>query len=113
IVQAMDRYARGELGEPAIPMQQVERIVAIGSDLMMNAVREARTTGLEDVLRSNVAIGSINSPMQCMLKEVCSQCLQRQVDPATGRESLVFSCFNQDQKLDNRDLHFLGQSLRR
>ena len=46
------------------------------------------------------AIGSINSPMQCMMKEICAQCLQLHHDPATGNESVVFSCFNQDQDLD-------------
>ena len=45
-------------------------------------------------------IGSINSPMQCMMKEICAQCLQMHRDPATGVESVVFSCFNQDQDLD-------------
>jgi hypothetical protein len=50
--------------------------------------------------------------MQCMLKEVCSQCLQRHVDPATGKETLVFSCFNQDQPLDTVDFSFLGGRLR-
>jgi hypothetical protein len=60
----------------------------------------------------HLAIGSINSPMQCMLKEVCSQCLQRHVDPVTGKESLVFSCFNQDQELECVDFKFLHQRLR-
>jgi hypothetical protein len=79
----------------------------------MDAVRQARSTVLKDVLRSDhLAIGSINSPMQCMLKQVCSQCLQRQVDPATGKESLVFSCFNQDQLLDQVDFRFLHERLR-
>ena len=32
----------------------------------------------------HTAIGSINSPMQCMMKEICAQCLQPHVDPATG-----------------------------
>ena len=41
--------------------------------------------------------------MQCMMKEVCAQCLQRHVDPVTKKESFVFSCFNQDQKLDEMD----------
>ena len=112
IVQAMDRYARGELGAPEVPLSEVDRLIAIGSDRMMDAVREARHSLLKDVFREHVAIGSINSPMQCMMKEVCSQCLQRQVDPETGREQLVFSCFNQDQKLDEVDFQFLGQRLR-
>jgi NADPH-dependent glutamate synthase beta subunit-like oxidoreductase/NAD(P)H-flavin reductase len=113
IVQAMDWYARGTLGATPIRLQDVDRLICIGSDRMMDAVRQARHGVLRDVLRpGHVAIGSINSPMQCMMKEVCSQCLQRHVDPATGRESLVFSCFNQDQHLDCVDFHFLHQRLR-
>ena len=34
------------------------------------------------------AIGSINSPMQCMMKEICAQCLQPHRDPATGKVTL-------------------------
>jgi NAD(P)H-flavin reductase len=113
IVQAMNRYARGEMGEVAIPLKSVDRLICIGSDRMMAAVHQARHTTLRDVLRpGHVAIGSINSPMQCMLKEVCSQCLQRHIDPETGRETFVFSCVNQDQQLDCVDFNFLHQRLR-
>jgi hypothetical protein len=49
------------------------------------------------------AIASINSPMQCMMKEICAQCLQTHRNPATGEETVVFSCFNQDQPLDYVD----------
>ena len=35
----------------------------------------------------HVGIGSINSPMQCMMKEVCAQCLQRHVDPTPAARS--------------------------
>ncbi|HLK10726.1 MAG TPA: FAD-dependent oxidoreductase [Candidatus Binatia bacterium] len=113
IVEAMDGYAHGRLGAPSIPLAAVDRVICIGSDRMMDAVRRARHGVLGDALRpAHVAIGSINSPMQCMLKEVCAQCLQRQVDPASGRESLVFSCFNQDQPLDCVDFAFLHQRLR-
>jgi FkbM family methyltransferase len=38
--------------------------------------------------------------MQCMMKEICAQCLQTHVDPETGATRVVFSCFNQDQPLD-------------
>ncbi|HVN87402.1 MAG TPA: FAD-dependent oxidoreductase [Candidatus Binatia bacterium] len=113
IVQAMQRYAAGELGETPIVLRDVHRLICIGSDRMMDAVRAARHGALRDVLPpDHIAIGSINSPMQCMLKEVCSQCLQRQVDPATGKETLVFSCFNQDQLLDSVDFRFLHERLR-
>jgi len=59
----------------------------------------------------HTAIGSINSPMQCMMKEVCGQCLQPQIDPATGAQSVVFSCFNQDQGLDRVDFAALHERL--
>jgi hypothetical protein len=50
--------------------------------------------------------------MQCMMKEVCAQCLQRHVDPVTGNESIIFSCFNQDQELDRVDFPNLSGRLR-
>src|SRR5690606_10336230 len=104
IVQGMLAYARGDLGEQPLPLAATDRIIAIGSDRMMAAVAEARRTVLAPYLRpGHTAIGSINSPMQCMMKEICAQCLQPHRDPATGRISYVFSCFNQDQPLDRVD----------
>ena len=113
IVQAMIAYAEGRLGTQTIDLQEVDRIIAIGSDRMMNGVREARHTTLKPYLNENhTAIGSINSPMQCMMKEVCAQCLQRHVNPHTGEEFFVFSCFNQDQHLDFVDFKNLNERLR-
>ena len=57
-------------------------------------------------------IGSINSPMQCMMKEICAQCLQPHRDPVTGQVTYVFSCFNQDQSLDEVDFAALDLRLR-
>jgi hypothetical protein len=94
-------------------MQDVDRIIAIGSDRMMKAVKEARHGVLKGFLKpEHHAIGSINSPMQCMMKEICAQCLQRHVDPKTGQETFIFSCFNQDQPLDHVDFTHLNSRLR-
>ncbi len=113
IVQAMIAYAEGRLGTQTIDLKEIDRIIAIGSDRMMNGVREARHTTLKPFLNENhTAIGSINSPMQCMMKEVCAQCLQRHVNPHTGEEFWVFSCFNQDQHLDFVDFKNLNERLR-
>jgi len=57
------------------------------------------------------AVGSSNSPMKWMMKEVCAQCLQPHVDPAAGERSVVFSCFNQDQVLDRVDFPALHERL--
>jgi NADPH-dependent glutamate synthase beta subunit-like oxidoreductase/NAD(P)H-flavin reductase len=113
IVQAMDAYASGRLGAPAIGMADADRLIAIGSDRMMAAVGRARHDVLKPHLKPHhFAIGSINSPMQCMMKEICAQCLQPQRDPHSGKVSYVFSCFNQDQELDCVDFSALSERLK-
>ncbi|MFI5144861.1 MAG: FAD-dependent oxidoreductase [Ignavibacteria bacterium] len=117
IVQAMLAYAKGELEpggqKPMFDLKSINRIIAIGSDRMMNAVKECRYGVLHEYLSpARYAIGSINSTMQCMMKEVCAQCLQRHVDPKTGKEFFVFSCFNQDQVLDEVDFNNLNSRLK-
>lgn len=93
-------------------LKDIDRIIVIGSDKMMRALAYARHTSLKDLFSNDhIAIGSINSPMQCMMKEICGQCLQRHVDPITGEEEYVYSCFNQDQELDVVDFDILHQRL--
>ncbi len=113
IVQAMVAYADGTLGSQPISLQETDRLIVIGSDRMMAAVGAARHHQLAPYLKPNhFAIGSINSPMQCMMKEICAQCLQPHKDPQTGEISYVFSCFNQDQPLDRVDFNGLASRLR-
>ena len=112
IVQGMAAYGSGQLGEQAIRLSDAEHMIVIGSDRMMQAVGVARHGVLAPYLKpGHMAIGSINSPMQCMMKEVCAQCLQPQVDPLTGARTVVFSCFNQDQALDRVDFPALHERL--
>ena len=109
----MKAYADGQLGDQHIPFSDCDRIIAIGSDRMMAAVAAARHSVLSNHLDPHhFAIGSINSPMQCMMKEICAQCLQPHVDPQTGKHSYVFSCFNQDQALDSVDFDGLAARLK-
>ena len=78
-----------------------------------SAVKNALAAQLREHFPNQpTAIGSINSPMQCMMKEICAQCLQRHVDPETKAESFVFSCFNQDQLLQEVDFANLNTRLR-
>jgi hypothetical protein len=95
-----------------IRLQDLDRLIVIGSDRMMAAVTRARHRELAGFLNPlHTAIGSINSPMQCMMKEICGQCLQLQIDPVSGARRYVFSCFNQDQPLDAVDFDGLAQRL--
>ena len=112
IVQAMAAYGSGSLGSQDVPLADAEHMIVIGSDRMMQAVGIARHGVLAPYLRAgHSAIGSINSPMQCMMKEVCAQCLQPQINPETGERTVVFSCFNQDQALDRVDFPALHERL--
>jgi NADPH-dependent glutamate synthase beta subunit-like oxidoreductase/NAD(P)H-flavin reductase len=112
IVEAMKAYNEGKLGEVKIPLGEVDRIIAIGSNIMMNAVGQARHGVLKGVFKDDhVGIASINSPMQCMLKEICAQCQQVHTDPKTGKDTIVYSCFNQDQPIDHVNFPSLHQRL--
>ncbi|HSP13662.1 MAG TPA: FAD-dependent oxidoreductase [Thermoanaerobaculia bacterium] len=114
IVQAMLWYTNGAPASAGLfDLKDATRIIAIGSDGMMRAVKEARHGVLAPFIRpDHVGMASINSPMQCMMKQVCAQCLQRHVDPKTGKESFIFSCFNQDQPMDEVDFVNLRARLR-
>ena len=113
IVQAMLAYAQGELGETSLRLQDAEHLVVIGSDRMMAAVKDARHGVLQPYLKAgHEAIASINSPMQCMMKGVCAQCLCKHVDPESGETSFMYSCYNQDQPLDYVDFDNLRARLR-
>ena len=113
IVEAIRAYGEGQLGDIPIALKSIQHIIAIGSDRMMHAVATARHGVLHPHLNpAHVAIGSINSPMQCMMKEICAQCLQKHVDPVTGEETYVYSCFNQDQSLDNVSFAHLNERLK-
>jgi NADPH-dependent glutamate synthase beta subunit-like oxidoreductase/NAD(P)H-flavin reductase len=93
-------------------LPEADHLIVIGSDRMMQAVSAARQGPLAPYLKpGHTAIGSINSPMQCMMKEVCAQCLQPHVDPLSGKRTVVFSCFNQDQALEQVDFAALHERL--
>ena len=113
IVEAMLAYAKGDLGVTPVHLDDCDHMIVIGSDRMMAAVKDARFSVLKPYLNPHHhAIGSINSPMQCMMKGVCAQCLCKHVDPATGEEYFVYSCNNQDQDLDRVDFTNLNARLR-
>jgi NADPH-dependent glutamate synthase beta subunit-like oxidoreductase/NAD(P)H-flavin reductase len=115
IVYAIKAYGENQLSLTTNhqSLSTISHLIAIGSDRMMAAVAAARHGVLSQYLNpEHIAIGSINSPMQCMMKEICAQCLQKHIDPITGKESYVYSCFNQDQLLDNVSWQHLNDRLK-
>ncbi len=105
VIQAIQQYAANELPLPAnadnVSLKEVDEVLVMGGTRLLRALQEAFKGDLKHQFKSGVSIsGTVGSPMQCMLKGVCSQCLQWQIDPETGeRTRAVFSCAMQDQPL--------------
>ena len=68
---------------------------------------------LRSYLAPNCEIkASVHGPMQCMLKGICAQCIQWQLDPKTGqRTKAVFACSWQDQPIELVDWQHYTQRL--
>jgi NADPH-dependent glutamate synthase beta subunit-like oxidoreductase len=113
VLDALVQYAAGKLGDIPIKLEEVTRMLVVGSNRLVRLIRDGRKKELQPYLTQHPATtGSINTPMQCCLKGVCSQCLQWQIDPHTGkRTKAVFSCSWQDQPLDIVDLDNLDERL--
>jgi NADPH-dependent glutamate synthase beta subunit-like oxidoreductase/NAD(P)H-flavin reductase len=113
VIDVLRRYGAGEIAGaagPVVRLGEVEAVFVVGSTGLLRALRHGLHDELRGYLRPDVeALGTVGSPMQCMLKGVCAQCLQWQVDPETGvRTRTVFSCAMQDQPLAWVDLDNLA-----
>lgn len=84
---------------------KIDRIFTIGNDSMMHEIAKLRYQ-IKELAAAPVAITSLNSPMQCMLKGVCSQCLQKRKNDA-GEWEYFYSCGDQDQNMDRLDFEHL------
>ena len=96
-----------------IPLKEVDRIYVIGNSTFLRTFQEARKTSLnEHLLKDPRVFGSVYSTMQCMLKGVCAQCLQWQIDPESGkRTKAVFACSWPDQPLELIDFDNIDERL--
>ena len=97
----------------SIPLGDINQVHIIGDATLLRAMRCARTGVLADKLRPDVEFkASVYGPMQCMLKGVCAQCLQWQIDPSTGeRTKAVYACSWQHQPMELIDIDNLDERL--
>ncbi|EOA62091.1 pyridine nucleotide-disulfide oxidoreductase family protein [Anaplasma phagocytophilum str. CRT53-1] len=111
ILAAIEAYYNDP--QTKITLNSIDRIIMVGSSGMMAALQRAISGKFKHMFKSNIKIvASINSPMQCMMKEICGQCIQKHVDPLTGEERFVYSCVNQDQCANKVDFDFLQDRLK-
>ncbi|HYW75975.1 MAG TPA: FAD-dependent oxidoreductase [Gammaproteobacteria bacterium] len=113
MVDLVSRYGEGALpgqNDEHIALKSVNRLMVMGGTGLLKGFQAALDGALKDGFAPHVHVsGTVGSPMQCMLKGVCAQCLQWQVDPETGeRTRAVFSCAEQDQPLAWIDLDNLA-----
>jgi len=89
------------------PYEDIKRVVLQGkASFLKRASVLRKIEGL--CLQDRRFIASAYGPMQCMLKGVCAQCWQWQIDPHTQeRTKPVFACSWQDQPLELMDLEHL------
>ncbi len=102
IVKLLQTYDAMSGNQKLIPLNRVNRILIMaGTGLMEVMHRELSGGLLMNLFDPQVkALGTAASPMQCMLKGVCAQCLHWQIDPQTGeRTQAVFSCAHQEQPI--------------
>ncbi len=108
MVEVLRRYGAGEWGghPDGIPLGEIDRLMVMGSTGLLKAFQQALKGELGGLFKPGLqAVATVGSPMQCMLKGVCAQCLQWQIDPETGqRTKAVFTCAGQDQPLAWVDL---------
>ncbi|MDX2083079.1 MAG: FAD-dependent oxidoreductase [Rickettsiales bacterium] len=102
VVEALQNYFTNNT-------QKIDRIFTIGNDQMMHQIAKLRHQNLvPSITNAKIAITSLNAPMQCMLKGVCSQCLQKKINQK-GEVEYFYACANQDQNMDYLDFNHLHQ----
>lgn len=108
VIATLLAYANEKLSpvKPTLPLADVDRIFIVGDTELLRRFQAERKMLLKDYLMKDPKIfGSVYGNMQCMLKGVCAQCLQWQIDPETGlRTKAVFACSWQDQPLEIIDI---------
>lgn len=110
IHESMRNYVAGNLGKKKIDFNDVSSLIVIGSPDFLLEMREAKA-GLKKYFKDINSLASVNSPMQCMMKGVCADCLQKQTNPATGEETFVYSCAEQFRDLDLIDIENLKERI--
>ena len=106
VVEAVERYV--SQSDVNVPLNQLDQVYVAGKACLIKKLQKLRAQGVFS--QQTQFIASVMGPMQCMLKGVCAQCLQWQVDPQTGaRTKAVYACSWQNQPMDMIDLDHMEQ----
>lgn len=94
-------------------LDEIDRVLIVGGRRLVQSMGRARAGALKPYFSEQVTFeASVFGPMQCMLKGVCAECLQWQVDPVTQkRTKAVYACSWQNQPIEKIDLHNMDERL--
>jgi adenylate kinase family enzyme len=116
ITTTLKQYAKGELYSEKTPisLKEIDRVILVGSPCLIKQFKAVHNEFLNAFLTKNPKIiASVHGSMQCMLKGVCAQCLQWQIDPQTGeRTKAVFACSWHNQPIEIVDWDHLEERLK-
>jgi NADPH-dependent glutamate synthase beta subunit-like oxidoreductase/NAD(P)H-flavin reductase len=91
----------------ASKLGNIDHLIVIGNNKLISDIAIIYKQKLKHIFAKNhKAIASLNSPMQCMMKGICSQCLQKVRYP-DGKIKYFYSCAKQDEDLEIIDLEHL------
>lgn len=109
VIDVINQIGDGRV-ETDFDLSKIDQVYVMGSTGLLKGLQKAFAGQLGERFPKDVHVtGTVGSPMQCMLKGVCGQCLQWQVDPDTGKRTrAVFTCSMQDQPLSWIDLDNLS-----
>ena len=112
LIDAVDQVFWGKVPDVQVPWHEAHRVVVLGAPDLLHTLCGWRRQ-MKAHFRSDVTfLAAVHGPMQCMLKGVCAQCLQWQIDPATGeRTKAVYACSWQEQLMDGVDWPGLAERL--
>ena len=91
--------------------ENADAVWVVGSSDLLRSIQKAREHEL-NFASHTLFRASVYGPMQCMMKGVCAQCLQWQIDPKSGqRTKAVYACSWHNQPLEMIDIHHLEERL--
>jgi NADPH-dependent glutamate synthase beta subunit-like oxidoreductase/NAD(P)H-flavin reductase len=93
-----------------IPFSTLDHVMVIGDGAWVKKVQCAKKKQQLSMINAKAQwVAAAYGPMQCMLKGVCAQCLQWQIDPVTGkRTKAVYACSWQHQPMQMIDVDHLA-----
>lgn len=111
LLEKLQTFTQEEIA-PGIRLQDIRHVIVEGNPHFARQVGEVYQKTLKKHMHpDSMAVSMANAPMQCMMKEICGQCLQILHDPELNLSSIVFACAQTEHKVEAIDFEGLQKRL--